>query len=152
MTTGPIFLRPGGGRTFTVGADAATVKVEAEATGDAFCLVEYAAAAGIPGPPLHVHRLVSETFLVVDGEVTFRTGGDTRKLGAGELAFVPPGVAHTFSNDGGKVAKWVGIFSPGRYVALVEGIGKLLPPGGGPPDEAAMMKLFSDWDTEVVPE
>jgi mannose-6-phosphate isomerase-like protein (cupin superfamily) len=152
MTSSAMFLEPGEGRTFPVGADRATAKVEADATGDAFALAEYEAAPGVPGPPLHVHRIITETFYILDGEVEFRSGGKTQKLGRGSLAFVPPGVEHTFANNGGAVARWIGIFTPGRYIALIEEIGKAFPAGGGAPDEAVLMKAFADWDTEVVPE
>jgi quercetin dioxygenase-like cupin family protein len=146
--TGPIFLDDGDGRGFTIGPDRVSAKVEAEATGDAFSLIEYAAAPGVPGPPPHVHRVVSETFYVLDGEVEFHAGGDVKALRRGAVAFVPPGVPHTFANKGDGHARWIGIFSPGRYIGLVEDIGKAFPPGGGPPDEAAIIKAFADYDTE----
>jgi len=152
MTADPLFLGPGAGRKFTVGADEASVKVEAEATGDAFSVFEYTAAPGVPGPPLHIHHVVSETFFVLDGEVEFRAAGRTQRLTRGAIAFVPPEVPHTFANTGGEPARWVGIFSPGRYMALVEGIGKAFPAGGGPPDETMLAKLFAEYDTENVPE
>ena len=152
MTQGAIFHGPGEGRSFSVGADSASAKVEPDATSDAFSLVEYSAAPGVPGPPLHVHRVVSETFYVLDGEVEFRAEGKSRKLVRGSVAFVPPGVVHTFSNVGDGVARWVGIFSPGRFVRIIEAIGEAFPAEGGPPDEAKLMSAFAEWDTEVVPE
>ena len=65
---------------------------------------------------------------------------------------MPPGVVHTFTNTGVGVARWVGIFSPGRYMDLVEGIGKAFPSGGGPPNEKMIADLFAEYDTEAVPE
>jgi quercetin dioxygenase-like cupin family protein len=150
--TGPVFLSDGEGRTFTVGPDKASVKVEAEGTGDAFSLVEYVAAPGVPGPPPHTHRVVSETFYILEGEVEFLAGDTVRTLARGAVAFVPPGVTHTFSNKGPKFARWIGIFSPGRYMALVEEVGKAFPAGGGPPDEAMLLKAFAEYDTEIVAE
>src|SRR5947208_15755674 len=125
-----IFLGPAEGREFTVGADVVSAKVEQAATGDAFALIEYTAAPGVPGPPLHVHRATSETFFLLGGKVEFGAGGETRRLVSGAVAFVPPGVPHTFVNASNGVAKWVGIFSPGHAMALVEAIGEALPPGG----------------------
>jgi mannose-6-phosphate isomerase-like protein (cupin superfamily) len=146
------FLEPGEGRAFTVGADRAWAKVEAAETGDAFALAEYEAAPGMPGPPLHVHRVITETFYILEGMVEFRAAGETKTLGAGAIAFVPPGTPHTFANISGKPARWVGIFAPGRYIGLIEAIGAAFPQGGGPPDEAAMGIAFEEWDTEIVPE
>jgi mannose-6-phosphate isomerase-like protein (cupin superfamily) len=151
MTAGR-FLGPGEGRTFSVGADKATAKVEAADTGDAFSLAEYEAAPGVPGPPLHVHSVITETFFILEGEVEFRTGKETKTLGPGAIAFVPPGQPHTFANISGQPARWIGVFSPGRFIGVIEAIGAAFPAEGGPPDEAKIMQAFADWDTEVVPE
>lgn len=151
MTAGK-FLGPGEGRGFSVGADRATAKIEAVETGDAFSLAEYEAASDVPGPPLHVHRVITEVFYILEGEVEFRADGETKTLGPGAVAFVPPGTPHTFANVSGKPAKWVGIFSPGRFIGVIEAIGGAFPPEGGPPDEAKIMQAFADWDTEIVPE
>ena len=150
--TQAFFHGPGQGRTFSVGVDRATAKVEAADTGDAFSLIEYVAAPNVPGPPLHIHRVVSETFVVLDGEVEFRAGNDRRKLTGGSTAFIPPGIPHTFAVAGTEPARWMGIFSPGRYIGLVEGIGNAFPSDGGPPDEAKIGEVFAAYDTEVVPE
>jgi len=140
------------GRTFSVGPDSVKALVEAADTNDAFSLVDYTAAPGVPGPPPHVHRETSETFYVLAGEVTFRAGDREQVLRAGEIAFVPPGIVHTFANAGSEPARWVGIFSPGHAMAMVEDIGKAFPEGGGPPDEAKMMAVVDDHDLEIVPE
>ena len=108
-------------------------------------------APGVPGPPLHVHHSTSETFFLLDGAVDFRAGEETHRLTAGSVAHVPPGVIHTFVNSGDAVARWVGIFSPGNAMALVEAIGAALPPGGGPPDEAKMAAVVAEHDLEIVP-
>ena len=84
------------------------------------------------------------------GEVEFTIGDRTVRAGAGAALHVPPGTVHTFANVGDVPAKWIGIFSPGRFVALIEEIGKAFPPGDGPPDEAKLMAAFSAYDTEVV--
>ena len=42
-----------------------------------------------------------------------------------------------------------GIFSPGRYMRLLEELGELIPPDG-PPDLAAVEALFARYDTEIV--
>jgi quercetin dioxygenase-like cupin family protein len=150
--TDAALLGPGDGRSFSVGFDRVTVRIEAAATQDAFSLVEYEAAPGIPGPPLHIHRVVQETFFILDGEVEFRAAGRKEVLTRGAVAFVPPGIPHTFANVGAGPARWVGIFAPGRYVAILEELGRAFPGGGGPPDEAKLMAAFAANDVEIVPE
>ena len=146
--TGPKFGSTG--RDFSVGPDQVTALVEAADTNDAFSLIHYVAAPGVPGPPPHIHRETSETFYVLDGEVRFTAGGTTQTLHQGEIAFVPPGIVHTFVNAGSGPARWVGVFSPGHAMDMVEDIGKAFPPGGGPPDEAKMMAVVDNHDLEIV--
>jgi hypothetical protein len=46
-------------------------------------------------------------------------------------------------------ARWIGIFSPGRYVGLIEELGRLLP-ADGPPDDQAILALFKKYDSDIV--
>lgn len=141
---------PGEGRPFSVGADRILVKVEADRTGDALSMVEYESAPGVPGPPLHVHRVFHEIWYILEGEVEFRVEDRTVRAGVGTVLHVPPGAAHTFTNVGAGQARWIGIFSPGRYVRLVEEVGKAFSDTPGPPDEAKLLKAGADWDMEIV--
>ena len=50
------------------------------------------------GVPPHVHPELTETFEVLEGEVTFLKGSDEVRLKAGESVVVPPGVRHRFRN------------------------------------------------------
>ena len=51
------------------------------------------------GPRLHRHPY-DETWVVVAGALTFRAGDDEFAATAGDIVVVPPGVPHTFRNDG----------------------------------------------------
>lgn|ERR1022692_1379593 len=53
MTT---ILAPDEGRLFSIGGDRVTVNGVADALGVGFALIDYRAAPGIAGPPLHVQR------------------------------------------------------------------------------------------------
>ncbi|OBJ69085.1 cupin domain-containing protein [Mycobacterium sp. 1274756.6] len=56
-------------------------------------------------PPLHMHTREDETWVVLDGEVKFWTGGqnlaacDTGVLGSGGVAYGPRLVPHTFQSQ-----------------------------------------------------
>lgn len=50
-------------------------------------------------PPLHTHDF-DEAFYVREGELTFKLGDDVFTRRAGELAFAPRGVPHTFDGAG----------------------------------------------------
>lgn len=142
-------IAPGSGRLVAVGPDRLTYK--GASADDLFSVVEYEAAAGVPGPPPHLHRSFEEAFYVLDGEVDFTMEGLTTRLTCGAFVLVPKGAAHTFATAGTGPARWVGIFAPGHYERLVEELGALLPTAG-PPDPAAVAALFERYDTEMVAE
>ena len=51
------------------------------------------------GPRLHRHPY-DETWVVVEGNLTFRLGAESLQVGAGDVVIAPPGVPHGFTNDG----------------------------------------------------
>jgi quercetin dioxygenase-like cupin family protein len=51
------------------------------------------------GPRLHRHPY-DETWVVVEGNLTFQAGEEKLKAGAGDIVIVPPGAPHKFTNDG----------------------------------------------------
>ena len=76
---------------------------------------DYTAMPGFPGPPLHVHPGMDETFLVLEGTLTVRIGDDVRELGPGETAIVPGAVAHTFANDADAPLRFLAVCAPGGF-------------------------------------
>jgi quercetin dioxygenase-like cupin family protein len=51
--------------------------------------------------PLHTHP-VEEAWVVTEGELLLTVGNETLRVGAGQVARVPPGVPHAVRNDGAK--------------------------------------------------
>jgi mannose-6-phosphate isomerase-like protein (cupin superfamily) len=76
-------------------------------------LVEFRYAAGESGPEPHVHRRHSDSFYVLEGELVFEVGDERVVLGAGGFALVPPGVVHTFRNEGPALARFLNAHAPG---------------------------------------
>ena len=72
-----------------------TVHADAAETNGQFALIEI---SGGPGgePPLHVHQREDELFYVVEGRLMVICGGQTRTLDAGDSAFLPRHIPHTF--------------------------------------------------------
>ena len=50
--------------------------------------------------PLHAHPAMEERWLVLEGRVGFRIGGEECVIGPGERAVAPPGTMHTNWNAG----------------------------------------------------
>jgi mannose-6-phosphate isomerase-like protein (cupin superfamily) len=51
------------------------------------------------GPRLHRHSY-DETWVVIDGNLTFQNGEERLNARPGDIVIVPPGVPHKFVNDG----------------------------------------------------
>ncbi|MCI4368034.1 MAG: cupin domain-containing protein [Thermoplasmata archaeon] len=144
-----VVFGPGEGNEFRIEADRFTTKGDASQRSALFSVVEYEGAPGVPGPPPHVHWAFEEAWFILEGEVTFTSQGKQIAARKGTYLFVPRGVPHTFEVAGKKPAHWVGIFSPGRYVGLVEELGAFLP-GGRPPELEGIVRLFAKYDSEMV--
>jgi len=91
---------PGQGERDSVGDSEIVIKATAEETAGTPFLSESTIAPGFPGPPLHRHERLVDLFYVLEGILTVRFGDETHQLGPGSFVCVPPGVVHTFSNQG----------------------------------------------------
>jgi mannose-6-phosphate isomerase-like protein (cupin superfamily) len=60
------------------------------------------------GPALHRHPY-SETFIVLDGEMTFTIGRDVIVAGPGDIAVAPAMAPHKFTNTGTGILRSVNI-------------------------------------------
>jgi quercetin dioxygenase-like cupin family protein len=65
-------------------------------------------------PPLHHHDF-DEAFYVLEGELTFQLGDEVFTRAAGDLAFAPRGVAHTYANLSGAPARALMVITPAGF-------------------------------------
>jgi mannose-6-phosphate isomerase-like protein (cupin superfamily) len=144
-----MILAPDEGRLFPIGGDRVRVKGVADALGVGFAVIDYRAAPGIPGPPLHVHDDIDEAWYLLEGRLDVCVGDDRRTVGAGSFLLVPHGASHTFANVGDEWARWIGVLSPGSSLGMLEDLGRLIPEDG-PPDEAAITEMFARYGTTVL--
>lgn len=90
----PFALAANEGRHFHFLNHLATVKVPA-GEGGALSAVEFVGPKGF-GPPLHCHDTEDEMFIVLDGEMVFRSGDVETVAGEGGYVFLPHGRPHIF--------------------------------------------------------
>jgi quercetin dioxygenase-like cupin family protein len=77
------------------------------------CTTESRYAAGERGPGPHIHRRHSDCFYVLEGRLSFElAGGEPFTLPAGGLVVIPPGVVHTFGNEGPGEARFLNLHAP----------------------------------------
>ena len=67
------------------------------------------------GPRLHRHPY-DETWVVLDGNLTFQSGEEALVAGPGDIVIVPPDTPHKFTNDGPGRSKLVCIHASPTFV------------------------------------
>lgn len=112
-----------------------TFKIPATATGGAFSLSEQLLPKG-SAPPVHRHTREDESWIVLDGQVTFFLDADEYHVGPGTYIFGPRGRAHTFrvESDTARIAT---LLTPGTGEAFFHATGQpaqtlTLPPPSQP--------------------
>ena len=79
---------------------------------------------GERGPDPHVHRLHTDAFFIVEGELRFGLGPDIEPVQApaGTFVLVPPHVIHTFVNESDAAARWLNFHAPSAgFMAFMRG-------------------------------
>ena len=145
--TSEIILSPGDGKKIPYLGGEITLKVSGKDSGGLLSVDEFTVLGGGGGPPPHVHYAHDETLFVLEGELCFRIGERDIVAPAGAFAYVPRGVAHTFSNAGETPAKLLGVFTPGGYERCYEEIAQTFP-AGSPADPEELVLIMKKYDTE----
>ena len=124
----------------------ATIKVVAGTDG-ALSVVEFRAPKSM-GPPLHAHDDEDELFIVLDGQVAFRSGDLEVAAGAGAYAFLPRQIPHTFqvlSDEARFVCVTGSTAGAPRFDCMVSALGSPVPgpslPEPGPIDPARVAEV-----------
>ena len=144
-----VILMPGEGERIEVGGAVSAMKAVAATTGGAFSMAEVLVPAGFPGPPLHLHRRMTDAFYVLSGALRVTAGGRATDLPAGGFALVPPGVPHTFANPFAEDARVLNLNAPGGWEEYLRDLAEAVSFGGAA-DPEAFRRAFARHDVEVV--
>lgn len=85
-----------------------------EQTGGAYALIKTANGPST-GVPLHVHEREDETWFVLEGEYTFRVGGETFLARSGDYVFGARNVPHSYANQTGAIARALIMVTPAGF-------------------------------------
>ena len=144
-----VVLMPGEGERIEAAGAAGVLKAGAETTGGAFSMSEVTLAPGFAGPPPHLHREMTDTFYVLEGQIRVLVGEEWIDAPAGAFVAAPPGTVHTFANPGDAPARLLNINSPGGWERYLRDLAALLQPGASI-DQASFAQLAERHDL-VVP-
>ncbi|NKI26144.1 cupin domain-containing protein [Arenibacter sp. 6A1] len=126
----PKIIRNDEGTKVNVIGDEMTFKLTGKDTNNQFTLIEEHNEPGVM-IPLHVHTNEDEIFKVLEGELELTVGGNTTVLKAGDLAFGPRNVPHSWKVIGTTKARVILSVFPSGIEHMFEELGQLPP---GPPD------------------
>jgi mannose-6-phosphate isomerase-like protein (cupin superfamily)/ketosteroid isomerase-like protein len=87
--------------------------VEIKVDREELVLTESRYGPGESGPEPHVHREHSDSFYVLDGELVFEVAEERVVVADGGFVLVPPGLVHTFRNEGPADARFLNAHTPG---------------------------------------
>lgn len=95
----------------------AEIRLSARQTCGALSVVEVTEPPGAV-TPLHVHHREDETFVILEGEVSFTVGDDTVPGASGDVVFAPRGIPHMYA-VGPTGCRMLFVTTPGGFEALV---------------------------------
>lgn len=142
----PKIVRNDEGKTINVIGDVQTIKLNGEDTNGLFTLIEEENEPGTGIPP-HVHENEDEVFKVIEGEMELTVGGKTTILKAGDLAFGPRGIPHSWKIVGDSNAKVILSVFPSGIEGMFEELGTLPP---GPPDFPKVVEICGRYGVKFI--
>ncbi len=150
----PIARHAGTGDLIWAMGNRFTLKLRSSETGGALSMLEVVAPVGT-APPLHTHHREAEVFMLLEGDLIYRAGGERFALKPGSSIFLPRGLPHAFRVVGNEPARFLAMTFPGGLEELYEEIGRPAAAAGLPEpptqDEiAAWMKVSPNYGMEIV--
>jgi len=91
-------------------------------TNGGFSIVELRVPPCFPGPPVHLHERMTESFYMLEGAIDLLRDDTWTPLRPGSSALIPPGTPHGYRNSTDDYARFL-VVAPGHdryYVELVD--------------------------------
>ena len=99
IRAGDTLVNPVSGETITF------IETSAETGGD-YSVIECAVRPGGGVPMAHVHPNQTETFEILEGELSLKAGCDKVVAQAGDVVTVSPGTVHKFKNESDRIVRF----------------------------------------------
>jgi len=115
LPPGSIFLPPGEGRPYEMGALRAVFKADGDETQNRYCVSEWWLEPNTKGPGAHLHDENYEVFYVIDGRPAMLVGEEWIEAVRGAFFLIPPHTMHDFENRTDTRAGLLNFFIPGGF-------------------------------------
>ena len=132
-----------------------TFLAEGKDTEGHFSLGEGLAPKGAEPPP-HTHTREDEAYYILEGEITFRVGGQTIEGKPGDYVWLPRGIEHSFELKTLQARALV-VLTPAGLEEAFKQVGEpaqsatLPPPPEEPPDIEKIMAISNTYGVEFAP-
>ncbi|MGE0756597.1 MAG: cupin domain-containing protein [Pirellulaceae bacterium] len=136
--------KPGEGRRIGIVGDVYRFLATGKDTGGKYATFEAIVPPG-SGPPPHIHTREEESFLVLEGEMTFQLGEDRLFAAEGTFLNMPVGSLHCFKNETDKTARLLISVAPAGLEEMFFEVGNPLTANAEtapPPSQADIEKLL----------
>jgi quercetin dioxygenase-like cupin family protein len=147
-TTEAVVRQPGEGEQLGLGPSQSSIKSGVQDGMGSLAVLESKIGSNFPGPVLHEHERMIDSFYILDGTLTLQLGDETVQATAGSYALVPPGNAHTFSTPAEHPVTLLNIFAPAGFEGYVRELGELA--RSGELDQARMAEIASKYDFRAI--
>lgn len=137
----PKIVRKEEGTKVNVIGDQQTFKLTGKDTAGQFTLIEEVNAPGTMIPP-HVHTKEDEIFKVLEGKLEVTVGNSTTILEAGDLAYAPKNIPHSWKVVGDTNCKTILSAFPAGIERMFAELGELPP---GKPDFAKVAEICKNY-------
>lgn len=136
--------KPNDGRRIGIVGDVYRFLATGEETDGKYATFEAIVPPG-SGPPPHIHSREEESFLVLEGEMTFLLGDDRFVASEGTFLNMPVGSLHCFKNESDKTARLLITIAPAGLENMFFEVGQPLADdavSAPPPTHADIEKLL----------
>jgi mannose-6-phosphate isomerase-like protein (cupin superfamily) len=150
MDVSKLVVKPGEGRSVSLGGMGVVFKVSGTDTGGAFAVVEHPIEPGRLVLP-HVHLHEDEYSYVLEGTIGARVGDHEVAAGPGSYLLKPRGLMHTFWNAGPGPARLLEVIAPAGFETYFVELAEAKDPGRRQELAAKYGVTYSsDWVAELI--